>query len=188
MICRSASTAEWNRKPRLLVLGLGNGILRDDGVGVHAVRSFQQLNPRPCLSVEVGTAVLDAAPMLESADRVLAFDAVKTGGKPGSVYLFRAEDIEENPKYDSLHEMGLIKVLQMLRRPPAEVVIIGAEPHIIGWGIGLSPALDFAVTLMVSTAQKVIAKWKQLDSDHGQIDLASIAHTSQCEIALEISK
>ena len=148
-----------HRKSRVLAIGLGNSILRDDGVGVHAVRRFQQLTPRPCLAVEVGTAVFDAVPLLETADRILAFDAVKAGGKPGSVYVFRAEDAREEEKYDSLHEMGLIKVLQTLSHTPAEVVIIGAEPQIIDWGTELSPALDSAVAIMVSTAQKVIASF-----------------------------
>ncbi len=152
----SNTTAFWRRQSRILAVGLGNSILRDDGVGVHAVRCFQKLTPRPCLAVEVGTAVFDAVPLLETADRIVAFDAVQAGGNPGSVYVLRAEDVLEEGKHDSLHEMGLIKVLQILKHPPSEVVIIGAEPQIIDWGIELSPALDSALPLMVSTAQRVI--------------------------------
>lgn len=146
-----------HRQSRVLAIGLGNSILRDDGVGVHAVRRFQQLTPRPCRAVEVGTAVFDAVSLLETADLLLAFDAVNAGGKPGSVYVLRVEDVREEEKYDSVHEMGLIKVLQTLHHPPAEVVIIGAEPQVIEWGTELSPALDSAVSVMVSTAQKMIA-------------------------------
>jgi hydrogenase maturation protease len=152
----SATTAATLRHSRILAVGLGNSILRDDGVGVHAVRRFQQITPRPCLAVEVGTAVFNAAHLLETADRILAFDAVKTGGKPGSVYVLRAEDVLEEGEHGSLHEMGLIQVLKTLHRPPAEVVIIGAEPQIIDWGLELSPVLDAAVPLMVSTAQRVV--------------------------------
>jgi hydrogenase maturation protease len=176
------STAVWNRRPRVLAVGLGNSILQDNGVGVHAVRRFQQLIPRPCLSVEVGTAVYDAVKLFESADRILAFDAVEAGGQPGSVYLFRAEDIMEGWKHTSLHEMELVKVLQTLRRPPVEVVIVGAEPQAIDWGINLSPALDFAVSVMIATAQKVITKWKSIDLGRGRIDLASITEDSRSEI------
>jgi hydrogenase maturation protease len=143
-------------RSRILVLGLGNSILRDDGAGVHAVRRFQQLTPLPCLAVEVGTAVLNAVHLIENADRVLAFDAVKAGGEPGSVYLFRAEDAMSENAPCSLHEIGLIRVLQTLTRRPAEVLIIGVEPQIIDWGTELSPAVESAVPSMISVAQKAI--------------------------------
>jgi hydrogenase maturation protease len=154
------------KQPRILVVGLGNFILRDDGVGVHAVRSFQRIAPRPCLSIEVGTAVFDAIHLFETADRILAFDAVAAGGTPGSVYVLRPEDVLNAGRHDSLHEMGLIQILQTLHRPPEEVVIIGAEPQIIDWGTELSPALHSAVPLMVSTAHKVIEYF-----NHSEISL-----------------
>jgi len=182
MSIKSEATAVWNRRPRVLVVGLGNSIMQDDGIGVHAVRRFQQLVPRPCLAVEVGTDVYDAVKLFQSADHILVFDAIKAGGHPGSVYLVRAEDIVAGWNLSSLHELELCKVLGQLRRPPAEVVIVGAEPQIIDWGIDLSPALDFAVSIMVSTAQKVIAKWKNLDPNRARIDLSSIIRDSRFEI------
>ncbi len=184
---KSESTAVWNRRPRILAAGLGNSIMQDDGIGVHAVRRFQQLVPRPCLAVEVGTDVFDAVKLFQSADHIVVFDAIRAGGHPGSVYLLRAEDIAAGWNHNSLHEMELFKVLQMLRRPPAEVVIIGAEPQIIDWGIDLSPALDFAVSIMVSTAQKVITKWKNLDPARSRIDLTSIIRDSRYPILGHVS-
>ena len=144
---------------RFLVLGLGNFILRDDGVGVHAVRRFQQLTPRPCRAVEVGTAVFDAARLIENADRIIAFDAVEAGGNPGSVYLLPGEDAMDEAVSRSLHEIGLVQMLKTLPKRPAEVVIIGAEPQVIDWGLELSPALESAVPVMVSAACKLIEAW-----------------------------
>jgi hydrogenase maturation protease len=148
----------------VLVVGLGNLILRDDGVGVHAVRRFQKLNPSPGPAVELGTAVFDGIHLIEKADRILAFDAVKAGGKPGAVYLMRAEDVEDGGRHYSLHEFGLTRLLQTLRRPWVEVVIVGAEPEIIDWGLELSPAVGSAVAVMISTAQKIIANWQSHNS------------------------
>jgi hydrogenase maturation protease len=176
------SKALWNRRPRVIALGLGDFIFRDDGVGVHAVRRFQQLKPSPCLAVEVGTSIFDTIRMLESADRVLAFDSIEAGGRPGSVYVLHVEDIMRKDKYNMLRNMRLIGILQTIRRPPSEVVIIGAEPQSTDWGTELSPALDFAATVMVSTARKVISKWNSPDSNHGQVDLASIIRDSRFEI------
>ncbi len=174
--------ASWNRRPRVIVIGLGDFIFRDDGVGVHAVRRFQQLHPRPCLAVEVGTSVPETIRMLESADRVLAFDSIEAGGSPGSVYALHVDDILRKDKYNMLRDMRLIGLLQTLLYPPSEVVIVGAEPQNTDWGTELSPALDFAASVMVSTAQKVIAKWNSWNSDRGQVDLSSIIRDSRFEI------
>jgi len=143
----------------VLVLGLGNSILRDDGIGVHAVRRLQQLAPPSCLVIEAGTAVFDFVHLIETADRIIAFDAVEAGGQPGSVYMFGAEDAMFELRKDSLHEFGLIQVLQTLRHKPEEIVIVGAEPHIIDWGLELSPAAESAIPIMISTATKLIDHW-----------------------------
>jgi hydrogenase maturation protease len=179
---KSESTAVWNRRPRVVVVGLGNSILQDNGVGVHAVRRFQQIVPRPCLAMELGTAVYDSVKLFESADRILAFDSVEAGGKPGSVYLLSADEIMRNWKYASLCEMELIKVLQSLRRPPDEVVIVGAEPRSIEWGTNLSPDLEAAVSVMVSIAQKVVIKWRSIDLGRARIDLSSLVQDSRFQI------
>ena len=184
---KSESTAVWNRRPRVVVVGLGNSILQDNGVGVHAVRRFQQIVPRPCLAVELGTTIYDAARLFESADRILAFDSVEAGGKPGSIYLLRAEEIMDSFNCSSLHDMELIKVLRTLRHAPDEVLIIDAEPQSMEWGINLSPELEIAVPIMVSMAQKVVAKWKSIDLGRAQIDLTSIIQESKSRLREQIA-
>jgi hydrogenase maturation protease len=175
----SAPVAEWNRRSKIIAVGLGDSILQDHGVGIHAIRRFHHLTPRPCLAVEIGTSVADATHLFENADRILAFDAIEAGEQPGSVYVLRAEDTLIERKNRSLHEIKLIGALQTLRNPPAEVVIIAAEPQIFGWGTELSPALDSAVSIMVSTARDVIAKWQSLDLNRERIDLARIIQDSK---------
>ena len=128
------------------------------------MRRFQQLTPSPCSAVELGTAVFDGIHLIEKADRILAFDAVRAGGEPGAVYLMRAEDVEDEGRHYSLHEFGLTRLLQNLRRPKTEVVIVGAEPEIIDWGLELSPAVGSAVALMISSAQTIIANWQTHNS------------------------
>ncbi len=169
----------YNQRPNILVVGLGNLLLQDDGVGIHAVRRFQRLTLHPCPAIEVGTAVFDAVPFFESADRILAFDAIEAKGPPGTVYLLRSGDLIAEEKYDSLHEMGFTKALQTLHRTPVEVVIVGAEPQTIDWGLDLSPPLDAAADVMVSTALKIIAAWKRTDLGQEQIDFDLLFERSQ---------
>jgi len=77
---------------RVIVIGLGDSIFRDDGVGVHAVRRFQQLTPGPCLAVEVGRQFSKLSAMIESADRILAFDSIEAGGIPGHGLCVQAKE------------------------------------------------------------------------------------------------
>lgn len=160
-----------------VVLGLGNSIFGDDGVGVHAVRRFQSIQPSPCPAFEVGTAAFSAVSLIEDADRILAFDAVAAGAKPGTIHLLRAEDLIQPEKYDSVHEMGLVGILRSLSRLPVETIIVGAEPERIDWGMALSPALESAVPRMVSIAQSIIAAWKTLGGTMKRIDLDAVAGT-----------
>ena len=174
--------ASWNRRPRVIAIGLGDFIFRDDGVGVHAVRRFQQLHPRPCLAVEVGTSIPETIRMLESADRVLAFDSIEAGGHPGSVYALHVDDILRKGKYNMLRDMRLIGILQTLLYPPSEVVIVGAEPKNTDWGTELSPLWISRLPSWFQQLEKVIAKWNSWNSDRGQVDLSSIIRDSRFEI------
>lgn len=148
------------RRPRILVAGLGNLLLMDDGVGVHAVRAFQRRAPRGVLAVEVGTAVLDALHLFEWADRVLAIDAVRAGGVPGTLYRFGVEDVADRPVRGSLHEVDLVAGLRFLthgHRPP--ITILGVEPETIDAGLDLSPSVRVALPRLVTAAKDVVAGW-----------------------------
>ena len=70
----AASSMQGNKriKPRILIVGIGNALLQDDGVGVHAVRELIKDPPSGVMCVEVGTAVLDALHLIEWADKIEA--------------------------------------------------------------------------------------------------------------------
>jgi hydrogenase maturation protease len=101
--------------------------------------------------------------LLETADRILAFDAVESGGEPGAVYIFRLGDVLKTERHDSLHAMELIQVLRTFQHPPEEVVIIGVESGARGWGTELSPVLHAAIPNMISMAQNVIQYFNYLE-------------------------
>ena len=149
------------KRPRILIAGLGNVLLRDDGVGVHAVRELQEAHPRGVLAVEVGAAVLDALHLFQWADRILAVDAMRAGGPPGTIYSFRVEDVKEDGPQASLHELSLLAAFRFLpdgRRPG--VMILGVEPAIIDYGLDLSPAVQAALPGLVQAAKDLIARWR----------------------------
>ena len=179
--------AAWNRRPRVIVIGLGNYILADEGVGIHAVHSFQRIIPRPCLALEIGTKISESIHLIENTDRILAFTAIEAGGRPGSIYALRAEHLMTAGHGSDLQELDFIKVLRNLRKPPSEVIIIGAEPLTIEWGVELSPILEGVVPVMVVAAEKIIHEWNSSPSVFRPIDLVSILGDSKHAIQFRTS-
>ncbi len=148
------------RSPRILIVGLGNLLLQDDGVGVHAVRDLQQDPPPGAVVAEVGTAVLGALHLLEWADKILALDAMQAGGVPGTVYACGSGQVEEPKVRDSLHELSLINALRFMKREaPPEIVILGVEPANIDYGLELSPAVVAALPQLTQAAREMVAWW-----------------------------
>ncbi len=152
-------SAPLRRGRRILVAGLGNLLLMDDGVGVHAVRELRRHAGCGVTVAEVGTAVLDALHLIEKADRLLAIDAMRAGGPPGTIYSFGVEDVEQRPTEASLHELNLLSALTLARRRPREITILGVEPGRIDYGLDLTPVVLEALPRLVDAAGRIVAKW-----------------------------
>jgi hydrogenase maturation protease len=153
----SAGSTGKERIP-LLIAGLGNSLLMDDGVGVHAVRELKHDPPYGATVVEVGTAVLDALHLLERADRVIALDAVQAGQPAGTIVEVRPSTSRDPGPGQSLHELDLRDALLLLpgdRRP--EMIILGVEPERIDYGLELSPAVGGAFPEFVDTVRRTAA-------------------------------
>ena len=150
-----------SKGPRILVLGLGNLLLRDDGVGVQAVRQLQKDPPAGAKVVEVGTAVLDALHLYEWADRILAIDAMRAGGSAGTIYPLQISDVEDRSVQASLHELSLLAAIRFLpggKRPA--ILILGVEPEIIDYGLDLSPKLETALPILIHSIKGIVGYWQ----------------------------
>jgi hydrogenase maturation protease len=126
-----------------LILGMGNLLLCDEGVGVHVARALAQRDLPPNVAVvEAGTAFLDVLPDIEKADRILLVDAMEGGGAPGSVYRVPFDQCRHPEMLASLHGFDLSRVLFMAgsNRAP-DVTVFGVEPARIEWGTDLSPVI-----------------------------------------------
>lgn len=145
---------------KVLVLGLGNELLTDDGVGVHVVRMLRKEPPlEGILAADVGTGILHAQHLLEQAAYVIAIDAVRAGDEPGSVYRFDIDQAQSNQPA-SLHELGIVELMQLIPEPDRpKVTILGIEPDKIDYGMELSPAVEAAVPGVVRIVQKMISEF-----------------------------
>jgi hydrogenase maturation protease len=140
----------------LVILGLGNLLMADDGVGVHAARALEADPPGGALVRDVGTAVFDAVSWLECATRVIAIDAVDAGQPPGTVVSFDidVEDAAERPA--SLHDLDLPALLRSFppgRRP--RVTVVGLQPAVVAPGVELSPVAAQALPHLLRAVRRL---------------------------------
>jgi hydrogenase maturation protease len=125
------------------VVGIGNALLRDEGIGCHVVHALEEI-PLPDVEIVDGGTCPDVLQLVENADKLVIVDAVKGGGAPGQIYRFHLEDITvEQKPFLSLHDMNLVDSLMLMQlwHNIGEAVIIGVEPREISWGLELSPEL-----------------------------------------------
>ena len=128
---------------RVLILGVGNLLLRDEGIGVHVVQALSEEElPVDVEVVDAGTSALDVLTRIEPVEKMIVVDAVRGGSAPGTIYRFTPEEVQvESGVEASLHEIGLMDALnaaKMLGSAPKMTVIIGVEPAAIEWGTELS--------------------------------------------------
>jgi hydrogenase maturation protease len=147
----------------ILIVGVGNALLSDDGVGVHAVRELQR-EPLPGVTtVEVGTAILHGLSFLESAARVLVIDAAHGGQSPGTIYLFDAGDPPARHPGSSLHALGLREAARLLlpKGSAPAITVLGVEPSSLDYGAELSTPVKRALPRVVALARETVAGWLQ---------------------------
>lgn len=127
---------------KTLIVGVGNLLLQDEGIGVHIIQALQDRElPAHVDLLDMGTATMNLAFYLDGVQKVIIVDALKAGQKPGTIYQCRPEDLiadKEGPV--SLHDLGVVESLSMSKKLgySPEVVIIGVEPKTIDWGMELT--------------------------------------------------
>ena len=137
-----------NSRHRVAVVGVGNVLLKDEGVGAHVACALREAvgTDRVDINIIDGGTSPDVFLLVEGVHKLILVDAVKGGGAPGAIYRFHPGDIVSEGKYIiSAHQIGLLDSLRMLEcsgSKPDSIVIIGVEPKEIDWGLELSTELS----------------------------------------------
>ena len=136
-----------------LVLGIGNALLRDEGIGCHVINALAD-TPLPDVRIIDGGTYSDLWQFIGDTDKLVIVDAVSGGGTPGQIYRFHPDDItlEQKPLL-SVHDMGFVDNLRLMRlwHNINETVIIGVEPKDVNWGLELSPELQCRMPQIIDT-------------------------------------
>ena len=147
------------RTPSVLVLGLGNILLSDEGVGVRIVEALDASHELPddVEALDGGTSGMELLDMVAGRDCLIVADAVNADGPPGRVVRLENDDIRAlfETRF-SPHQLGLSDMLAALRlidKAPRRVLVIGVVPENLKTGLDLSPAAaigrDAAVAMIV---------------------------------------
>ncbi len=148
-----------------VVIGVGNTILSDDGVGVHAARLLQADSrvPAGVAILDGGTLGLELLPYACEASRLLLLDAVNSQATPGTLARMTGEDLLAAKTGRSVHQLGvadLIAGLALTSARPQEIVVLGVQPANTDWGTTLSPAVEAALGPLVEAAVAQLQSWK----------------------------
>ena len=138
----------------ILVLGIGNILLRDEGVGVRVIERMRGISLSDDVElVDGGTAGADLLDVLAERQKVIVIDAVQADCEPGTLLRFTADDLVRPDGVGmSLHELGLGEALTMTRQlgcAPKEVVVFGIEPKDLQCGLELSEEVVASIPKVV---------------------------------------
>ncbi len=149
-----------NPSPRVVVIGVGNLLMKDEGIGIHALEALQAIALPPDVRLIDGGTSPDLISYTQAGDKLIIIDAAKAGGEPGAIYRFRPEDLAvEKGVLTSAHELGVVQnlsLMSLLGNKPAETIIIGIEPKEIDPGLELSPELQQRLPAIVKVVLKEI--------------------------------
>ncbi len=140
----------------LLVLGLGNVLCGDDGLGALAVHLLQRdfLAPEGAVVIDGGTLGLSLLPLIQDAERVLLVDAIRNAGAhPGAAVRLHGDDVAPAVRERlSVHQIGVADLLdgaRLLGCCPPSMTLLGLVPEDLGLRVGLSPAVERAMPGLV---------------------------------------
>ena len=151
--------------PKFTLIGLGNILLRDEGVGVHAVEALRKNFdfPEDVRLIDGGTLGLDLLPFIEGMEKILFIDAVDLRKEPGTIAIIEDEDLPSflAPKL-SLHHVGLSDLLfasSFMGIRPSKITLIGIQPEKVEVGLTLSATVTENFEKFLKTILEKLREW-----------------------------
>jgi hydrogenase maturation protease len=150
----------------IVVLGLGNVIMSDEGAGVYVIQRLlgDPRLPSGARLIDGGTLGLELLSVASGAGLLIVVDAVDLELTPGTLVRFASEELFALERGATAHQLGvadLLSALRMLGAEPATVVLLGVQPARVALGTELSPAVGAAVDRLVELVLEEIGAWER---------------------------
>lgn len=151
---------------RKIILGIGNLLNRDEGVGVHAVRALQTKNALDGWEiVDGGTLGLNLLPLVEESSHLIVLDAIDRQQEPGTLIELARDEI---PLFNAIkmsqHQLLFQEVLALAHvrgHLPAHLVLLGIQPADLDIGVELSPLVARALPQLLTRVAQIAGEWNQ---------------------------
>lgn len=163
---RAQPAPAMTQQHRVVILGLGNLIRCDDGIGIHAIQRLlsDKLVPAGVEVMDGGTLGLQLLPAIEDATHILVLDAVNTGADPGTIVRYTMSELEPLPGSPSVHQIGFADMLEGLRWmnkfSGKAIVLLGVQPEQTGWGENLSSTVEAALPALIQATLAELQEWQ----------------------------
>lgn len=145
----------------IVVIGLGNLLLSDEGIGVHLIQKFSEHQDKfPLVDfIDAGTGGMTVLHLIANRKKAVIIDCAKMGKKPGTIRRFEPADVQTIKKLTnfSLHEADILRIIKLSRQLgecPDQIVIFGIEPESLEAGQNLSKTLTDKTDLYIDTISK----------------------------------
>lgn len=154
---------------KTLVLGIGNTLLSDEGVGVHVVRALQSRSASLFPEVEFldgGTLSFTLAGPIEDADALIVVDAAQMDEVPGTMRIYEGEEMDRfllSRRKASAHEVGLADLMTIATLSdhwPVRRALVAIQPEKLDWGEEPTPAVAAAVGEASHRIESLIGAWR----------------------------
>lgn len=154
--CTWSTSPMDDSRAEVLVVGVGNTLLADEGVGVHVANILQGMAlPAHVRVMECGTNFMAIAPRLCGVRKVVIIDAVRAGSAPGTLHRFSYEELEGAAGgLRFAHQVNLLSSLRLLRVAEpgfsqADIVLLGVEPKTVAPALHMSPEVHACLPQVV---------------------------------------
>ena len=153
-----------NAAPKTIVVGVGNTIHSDDGVGVHALKILQgdPRLPGDVMLIDGGTYGIELLAYIHDSTQLLLLDAVDVGEPAGTLVRMGGSELQGLSCGASVHQLGvadLLATLPLVSDKPREIVLLGIQPASSDWGTELSVPVEAALGSLVEAAIKQLLGW-----------------------------
>jgi hydrogenase maturation protease len=152
---------------RITILGLGNTLLSDEGVGVHVIQALSAVPGDEELHlVDGGTLSFSLAGPIADASALIVVDAAQLHESPGTVRVFEGVDMDRflaGNRKSSVHEVGLMDLMSIALLTdtwPARRALVAIQPARVDWGESPSEAVAAAVPLACRHVRGLIGQWR----------------------------
>ncbi|MBT5229954.1 MAG: HyaD/HybD family hydrogenase maturation endopeptidase [Methylococcales bacterium] len=150
----------------VLILGIGNNLLTDEGIGIHAITALiPDLGQAEHIRLlDGGTLSFTLAAEIESVNHLIVIDAAQLNSPPGTVKIFNNDAMDHFLGHSkrSVHEVGLLDLMDIARLTdhlPEQRTLIAVQPEILTWGEQLTPAAASALPTIISAVKKQLQQW-----------------------------